>query len=309
MYNAGAMQTKTILPVVLCLLLAGCAATKSPSVYIGVVIDNHEDAREHQRGLEEALLVQEYLVEGYITRFVVIFDIADLPDSVGPIRSVRPYFLDGSSPLISAIFHVGGSPEALEKIQKSNSPVSFNALKMDSRFDYDADAPAPHNRFLTREQITTLLADHAMTPVAFPFASGSVTTGEPATSITVNHYSRIHNVTYGYDPKTQTYAKTSDDTDRPPSPSNLIILEAPVRDTGILGRLDVTMNGTGSMLLFRNGMMQKGEWSKSDDDHFFAFSDDHDQLVTFNDGQVWMIILDSLTRVSWNSDQENKDRE
>ena len=87
-----------LLPMALLALLAvACTQRKipqpkppSPSFLVGVMIDNHEDAMPHQRGLEKALLIEEQFVEGFITRFAAVFDAADLPEQTGPIRSVRP---------------------------------------------------------------------------------------------------------------------------------------------------------------------------------------------------------------------------
>lgn len=284
-----------------CLLLTGCNKAEPTEKLIGVMIDNHEDAREFQRGLEKAPLVQEQLVEGFITRFIAFFDPADLPESVGPVRSVRPYFVDGSMPLISAIFHVGGSPEALEKLTKSGAPESFNALyNLDDAYTYDENANAPHDRFLTAESARKLLADVSATPYVSPgFSYGKTTSTGAALTIDINYYSPLHNVSYAYDPKTKTYVKTSGKNIRPPAPKNILILETDVEVVGPVGRLGIVMEGEGNALLFRDGVLQEGMWSKSGTDAWFVFTDAERKPLLLRKGQVWMIVLDSLDRVSW----------
>ena len=40
---------------------------------MSVIIENHESARPYHQGLEKALVIQEYPVEGFITRFLATF--------------------------------------------------------------------------------------------------------------------------------------------------------------------------------------------------------------------------------------------
>ncbi len=283
------------------LLLYGYLTATKERVLIGVMIDNHEDARPYQRGLESAIVVQEQLVEGYITRFLAFFDANDLPDSTGPVRSVRPYFIDGSSPVIPAIFHAGGSPEALEQLGKKSSPQSFNALKLDSFFDYDKVAPAPHHRFITATNITTLLSriKEPLVPVSPLFPVGSFTSEEAAEVISINYHSPAHNTAYTYNSRTRSYSRESRGQLHPFSPKNILVLETDVGLLGSLGRLNVRMEGSGKALLFRDGGLVKGTWTKAGTQSFFTFSDISGKPFSFRKGQVWMIVLDSLERVSW----------
>ena len=69
------------------------SATRKRSL-VWVIIENHENARPYHQGLEKALFVEEFFVEGMITRFLAMFDTADLPPFIGPVRSLRPYFVD-----------------------------------------------------------------------------------------------------------------------------------------------------------------------------------------------------------------------
>ncbi len=59
-----------------------------PHPSIAVKIDNHEDARP-QVALNRTDLVFEELVEGGLTRYVAVWH-SDVPDAVGPVRSIRP---------------------------------------------------------------------------------------------------------------------------------------------------------------------------------------------------------------------------
>lgn len=295
------MQLKKLLwPLALCMVLSGCGE----ATYIGVMIDNHEVAREYQRGLEKAVFVEEQLVEGFLTRFIAVFDMSDLPASVGPVRSVRPYFIDGTAPLLPAIYHAGGSPEALEKLGASSTVTSFNALLLDKYFDYDKVAPAPHHRFITKANIVELfmrLKNPKAVKLPFRYSNG-FHADEAAVTLAINHHNPVQNVTYTYDAWTGAYDKMNNGEARPPSPRNILILETVVEVVGPLGRLSVDLEGKGKALLFRNGGVQHGTWRKTGEKEFFTFTDADGKTMTFRDGQIWMIVLDSLDRVTWKNE-------
>lgn len=302
-YNARTMQRENILIGfgIACVLFAGCTPKVEPTAFVSVMIDNHEDARAYQRGLEQAVLVQEQLVEGFITRFEAVFDIHKLPESIGPVRSVRPYFIDGMSPLVPAIFHIGGSPEALQKLAEGNKMTSFNGLSyLDDKYTYDDEAPAPHHRFLERASLLSMVDTLTpQEPILLPFTyTKKYTPEEKAQTIDINYYSPLHNVRYTYDPETESYNKESGGEARPPSPKNLLILETDVEVIGPYGRLAVRMTGEGDAKLFRNGGMTNARWEKSGDASWFTFKTLSGETLPFHSGQIWMIVLDSLERVS-----------
>jgi len=279
--------------------LVGCSApVREPAPLVGVMIDNHEDARPYQRGLEKAVFVEEQLVEGFITRFAAVFSANDLPKDVGPVRSVRPYFVDGTSPVVSALFHVGGSPEGLQRLKDLNAR-SFNAISgYDRLFSYDTVAPAPHHRFLSSGSLTTLIATQPLPAVSADdlFPRGKSGAAEPAEVINIDYKAKLHNVSYVYDAKAHFYRKHSMGKIRPPFPRNLLVLETDVDVVGPLGRLGIDMIGGGEALLFRDGRMQRGAWTKKEGE-WFSFSDLDGTPLLFQDGQVWMLVLDDLKRV------------
>lgn len=96
-----------------------------------VVINNDVKARP-QSGLHKADIVYEVLAEGDITRLLAIFQSQVPPDSIGPVRSARSYFIDlakGYDPIF--VFH-GWSPVAREKIE-AGEVDGINGLSYDGR--------------------------------------------------------------------------------------------------------------------------------------------------------------------------------
>ena len=108
--------------------------SKRENKMIAVVIENHEDARPHHRGLNSALMIQEHMVEGLISRFVAFYDLRTMPDLIGPVRSLRPYFIDSIIPLSNVFLHAGGSPEAILRVEGDPNLTSINGLSISQAF-------------------------------------------------------------------------------------------------------------------------------------------------------------------------------
>ncbi len=287
-----------------CLILAACGTKPlPPTTYVGVVIDNHEDAREWQQGLEHAPLVMEHLVEGFITRFLAVFPIDGLPDVVGPVRSIRPYVADSASPLVSAIFHVGGSPEGLERLAESAYINGYNGIGLDKHYFYDEEAPAPHNRYIDAANIRLLAGSGAVADLASLFPVGEFVTEESAQIIDINYSSPLHNVLYAFMPDAKAYVRGVAGKPMPFPIGNVLVLETDTKVVGPFGRLGVQTKGSGAMLLFRDGGVMHGMWSKAGDETFFTFRQNDGTPLHFSDGRVWMMVLDSLDRVTWKNGQ------
>ena len=76
---------------------------------------NGLDGARPQAGLNEAGVVFEAIAEAGITRFAAIYQ---EPESgvIGPIRSLRSYYLDWDTPFDCTIVHAGGADDALRAV-------------------------------------------------------------------------------------------------------------------------------------------------------------------------------------------------
>lgn len=77
---------------------------------------NGMDGARPQAGLDEAGVVFEAIAESGITRFAAIYQ---NPASaiIGPIRSLRLYYLEWDAPFDCTIVHAGGAPDALQAVR------------------------------------------------------------------------------------------------------------------------------------------------------------------------------------------------
>lgn len=85
-----------------------------------VMINNHSEARP-SKGLSNASIVYEALVEGCITRMMAVFNDVSKTD-VGYVRSARPYYISLVQAYDGIYVHCGGSTQARKDI--SNYKIS-----------------------------------------------------------------------------------------------------------------------------------------------------------------------------------------
>lgn len=269
----------------------------------GVIIENHESAREFQSGLHEALMVQEWMVEGFISRFIVILNRDRLPDRIGPVRSLRPYFVDGTAPWIDHIVHAGGSPEAFEEARKLKTE-SLNALlgSYNGYFERLEEAAAPHDLFIEKDRLLAMLEDETLPQTNWPpFATGRATDGTKTDAVHVNFHSPVHNVTFTYDPQRRSYVRDNGYQKEQAKPSTVLIVEMPVESIGELGRLSIPIPQNAPAVLLRNGMIWQGTWSLDSEKSVMIFRDEQGESVPFASGQLWMTVVPNLERVTWES--------
>jgi hypothetical protein len=147
--------------------MVDAAAEAHPS--LAVKIDNHVDARPHV-ALNRADLVFEELVEGGITRYVAVWH-SDVPDEVGPVRSIRPMDPDIVVPFGGLVAYSGGQEQFVAMMQ--DTPV-VNLV-----FDYDDtglfwradERPGPHDVILAAAEAVRRHADLPAPPVQFSYGS------------------------------------------------------------------------------------------------------------------------------------------
>ena len=120
-------------------------------LYFAATIDNITVARP-QSGISKASLVYEAPVEAGITRFLAIYPEGEDVERIGPVRSARPYFLDWAAEFDALFVHVGGSPEALEKL-RAYDMRDLNEFFNGAYFWRDRSRSAPHNTYTSTEKL------------------------------------------------------------------------------------------------------------------------------------------------------------
>src|SRR6478672_8231162 len=88
---------------------------KSTKPTTAIMIENSPDARP-QSGIKDAEVVYEAVAEGGITRFLALYQ-QNAPETIGPVRSIRMYYVDWLTPFNASVAHVGGSKAALDLVR------------------------------------------------------------------------------------------------------------------------------------------------------------------------------------------------
>lgn len=294
-------------------------AVNDRTVY-AVQIENSPEARP-QSGLAYADIVFEAVAEGGITRFNALFH-DQQPESIGPVRSLRPYYIDWFAPFDAAIVHAGGSPEALNDIRSlgikdlDHGPNGGAFTRVSSRY-------APHNLYTTSAKMLELISKKGYTSpnvaslprkeIPEPPEEGTETTAEPtsaagptANTIDLNISSALYKVSFAYNAETKTYQRTmagqphvDEKTGKRIAPSVVIV---PVLTKGIHPDGTHTKYGTtgsGKVFVFQEGVVIEGTWTKTDRKAQWELKDANGEVIKLTPGQTWFTIIDKAASVSY----------
>jgi hypothetical protein len=126
-----------------------------------VKIENSENARP-QTGMDAADIVIEELVEGGITRFMVLFH-SELPPVAGPVRSARPVDVDLLSGLGASGFAYSGARAEVEGLL--GSTPSIRVVEGVPGFFRDDARRAPHNLYVEPATILEVVQRRGARPL------------------------------------------------------------------------------------------------------------------------------------------------
>ncbi len=272
-----------------------------------IMLENSPAARP-QSGLKDAEIVYEAVAEGGITRFLALYQQRQ-PDLIGPVRSLRMYYLNWATPYDASIAHIGGSYNALKKVRGGgyrDIDQFFN-----SKYYWRAtDRYAPHNVYTSFSKLSQLNALKGYTssqPIGFERADDKKTSTQDATSISLKISGPLYNSTYQYDPATKLYARSEGgaphiDREAGQITAKVVIAlrvdMSKVMEDGY--RENITTTGSGNVVIFQNGQAISGTWSKISDSAQITFADANGQPIALARGTTWIsAIPNSGGNVSW----------
>ncbi len=276
-------------------------------VATAIMIENSPDARPHS-GLKQAGVVYEAIAEGGITRFLAIYQEAK-PQLIGPVRSLRMYYLDWATPYNASIAHIGGSAAALAEVRNGkykDIDQFFNA----GSYWRATDRYAPHNVYTSFEKLDALNASKGYkesTFTAWPRQDGKPAATPNATSITINISSAWYNTHYQYDADNNVYLRSiggeaSNDREEGRITPNVVIA-IKVNMTKVMEdgwRESITTTGSGDATVFQNGIATAAKWSKGSRTEQIKFTDTEGKEIKLNRGQTWIAAVPNGSgSVSW----------
>ncbi len=281
------------------------AATKQ--AVTAIMLENSPDARP-QSGIQEAGVVFEAVAEGGITRFLTLHQ-QDKPGLIGPVRSLRMYYVDWLAPFDASVAHIGGSAASLTEIRSGkyrDIDQFFNA----GSYWRATDRYAPHNVYTNSIKLDALNQSKGYVEskfTGFSRVDGKAAEAPNATSITVNISGPLYNTSYTYDASANRYNRTlagKPHLDREKgliTPSVVIALKVDmVRILEDGYRESIGTIGSGGAVIFQNGTATEVTWHKADRFTQLSFTDSSGKDFPLVRGQTWISAVPNGTgSVSW----------
>lgn len=273
----------------------------------GIMIENSPDARP-QSGLKDSGVVFEAIAEGGITRFLVLYQ-EQKPQLVGPVRSVRMYYVDWVAAFNASVAHVGGSAAALAEV-RNGKYRDIDQFFNPGSYWRASDRYAPHNVYTSFERLDALNAKKGYTTsnfTGFTRKDSTASATPNATGVTVKISGPLFNSTYAYNATTNAYDRSqagAPHKDREAgqiSPRVVIVMKVDqkkVFEDGYREQIDAI--GTGTAYIFQDGVVQEVTWKKPSRAEQITFSDTAGKDVPLARGQTWITAVPNGSgSVSW----------
>ncbi|MCW2616338.1 MAG: yerB [Frankiales bacterium] len=299
---ASAAPSAVVKPVVKAVVgdpLTGRPKAPGGSV-VAVKIDNSPLARPYHRGLDEASVIYQELMEGGSSRFLAIYAPAT-GNEVGPVRSVR----EGDLELLQqygkvALAGSGGNTGVLATFAQA----AKEGRVLDANFEV---LPGPYRRAERRRDAYNFFTSPQKIDQAKPggakvkdvglrFGPLAPTAGFPAQTVSVS-FSPISRVRVEYDPKGGRYAVYQDgDRMKDYAPTNVVVQQTKItnsRYVDVVGNPTpfTTTIGSGSVTVLRDGRRLSGTWRRLVGDTGTRFLDDKGRDLPLKPGATLVLLV------------------
>ncbi len=263
-----------------------------------VKIANNVEVRP-QTGLDEADVVYEERVEGSFTRLLAIFH-SQLPDVVGPVRSVRFTDPDVVWPLGGVFAFSGGAPGPLAAIQKA--PVRL-VTENDSAAMFRDKSKSKTVEFTLFGHPSAMLAGGGDKPAPPPalfsyLGTGATFAGDPVISVLVPMSpDATFRPTYTWDAASKSWLRSVNG--RPSkafdgkqiAPANVVLQFTNYEGgAGSSDAKGVTV-GEGEAWVFADGKVAKGKWIRADKTKPAKYVDAAGKPIKLVPGITWVQLV------------------
>lgn len=269
---------------------------------IAVIIENLSTIRP-QAGLQAAGVVYEALAEGGITRFMALYA-GHKADLLGPVRSMRPYYLEWCAEYSALCTHIGGSPEALQALSGLGLK-DLNAMYEGGYFWRDNSIPAPHNLFTKSELLEYALRDKKLDNdkpkyAMWKFGDNAKMDDRPTDEkfIKIDFSSADYGVEYKYDREKNVYLRWNggeihkdQNTGKQIEVKNVVVIKLPTTVADDKGRVELDVVGEHKAYMFSNGKVYEGKVKKKNREGRTFFYHDDGKEHEFVRGNTWVEVI------------------
>jgi len=271
---------------------------------LAVKIENSPQSRPHT-GLHAADIVWEQVVEGGVSRFVAIYH-SKTPDTIGPIRSVRPMDAATVAPLKGLLAYSGGQGPFIDRV--GNAGVQSIIMDRGAPgFWRSNDRYAPHNVYGSPrtfwKQAFRSRAVHPPAQFAYAAKRGEGTAAQvggraKVADVRLSSYQRT---VWDWWPKSRYYARGDGST---PSVSsgqritarNVLLLSMSVRNTNYRDPSgapvpETRMVDRGRGVLLGDGKSVRVQWSKTGVRKRLVITRLNGKPVELEPGNTWIELV------------------
>ncbi len=285
-----------------------------------VKIENDPIVRP-QTGLDRADLIFEELVEGGATRFAVAYQ-SDIPDEVGPVRSVRHVDVAIVEPMADVFVFSGGAKRTMRfvgrKLPTTISVVREGAPGMNRK----PGIAAPHNIFLDTKKMLAAVAEHdtpctgffvrpdpkptsLATASASPSPSLAALVSKSVSSVEVT-FSTFAGPNWSWNSTAKLWLRSeglkpfNNKDGSQFGTNNLVIIEVREIDAGYKGQTGgyvprTVLTGSGRAWVLSDGKALEVSWNKPRVDAQMELTDTNGNPFTMPTGRTWVELLPVMT--------------
>lgn len=273
---------------------------------LAVKIENDPDARP-QRGIIEADVVYDTVIDGGVTRLFAVFN-STVPESVGPVRSVRPIDIDLAPPFGGVFAYSGGVPENVSAIRSVPGLVTVDENNRDALYRISERRP-PRNLYGNPAVLFSMCPEASAPPrpvFTFRAAGMPAPVGQAVESFTIFvSTARGYEVTYtwretefgGVWARSMSDGPTVDPTGAQVAPQNAIVMFTQWQGSvGGFNSKAITV-GEGDAVVYTDGHAVAARWSRASAAEPIVYRDLAGGEILFTPGRTWIEIAPAGSRL------------
>lgn len=281
---------------------------------VGVMLNNLK-AAQPQLGISRADIIYEVPVEGGITRMLCLYQTVEGVDTLGSVRSARPYFVELALGHDAIYVHAGGSQEAYSNLSGWNVDHMDGVRGGDDAQIFWRDPDRRKNNGYEHSLITSggkILEYLAKGKIATEHKDGwkdlqtFAEDGTPAGGTAAEHikvrFSNYKTGTFDYDAAGGKYlvgqygaGHVDGSTGEQVSAVNVLVLKTSTVVLDDEGRLRVQTTGEGEGLYFCGGKAVPIRWSRADRNNPFVYTLEDGSPLVLGQGNRYVCILNPKT--------------
>lgn len=278
---------------------------------VAVMINNHADARPLS-GLNSADIVIEANAESGITRHLGIFW-SKAPEKVGPIRSLRQYYLEWLSEYDAILIHDGCAETSDPRTNACGNIYTYGTKDISTLGAWrsnEGGRVAPHNEYSSISNaweygVKMNWNSFPSSIQSFEFKRDAPISdrGEKTVVKTIFHTrlsnGGLYDAIWTYDRSTNSYfrkiggqADMDQETNTQVNAKVVVIQEVKSVSSGDdKGRLITTTIGEGDAVFLQDGKIVNGKWKKTSRTDRTKYYDNSGKPIQFNRGRIWIAMI------------------